>query len=352
MGLKLFFLLLSLTGTITLSKTQIPKSERQKVNKLTSLKDLQEFLHVNDGDFQYASTSEIVNADYCSPRLTTIEIPQPTEYNKYYWPKCTRVKRCGGCAEHESLACVPTTKGKVFKKVQVVRLNYDYYGAPSLTLDRVVGIDLETHTDCEQVCKVTEDDCDDKIHIYSSADCSCRCKPSLNTRCTHPKTWNKKTCRCTCPKLKACGHGLYFNKILCTCQHYRGYDGTNFASANASFVKQSEISKSGSNQLDSNRINSDGKPQTDLAKTDAAITNNQSTDDLDKGSSLMEILSTEGLRTTTMPTTIETTTEKKTTLKITKPSKAANICASKKCPPRWMPVLQRNGLCGCKPNFG
>jgi hypothetical protein len=47
--------------------------------------------------------------DYCSPRFQTVVIPRDSDPTVVYFPPCTRVKRCGGCAPAEVLACEPKT---------------------------------------------------------------------------------------------------------------------------------------------------------------------------------------------------------------------------------------------------
>lgn len=51
--------------------------------------------------------ADLAQYDYCSPRYQTVVIPRDTDPNIVYYPPCTRVLRCGGCAPAEVLACEP-----------------------------------------------------------------------------------------------------------------------------------------------------------------------------------------------------------------------------------------------------
>lgn len=53
------------------------------------------------------SMSDLAQYDYCSPRYQCVVIPRYTDPNVIYYPPCTRVLRCGGCAPSEVLTCAP-----------------------------------------------------------------------------------------------------------------------------------------------------------------------------------------------------------------------------------------------------
>lgn len=308
-------------------------------------KEAMRFITGTKNDSAFASDpSKMAAPDNCSPRKTTVIIDQPKELNHLFWPSCTRVMQCGGCSGHESQVCVPTHRGKTTTKINVVRVRLPYAGAATLEYVGMEMLEIESHTDCVEECRVKPEDCDDSVHVYSEEDCSCRCKKTKYVKCSDPKTWDTTTCSCRCPKVKRCRHGLHFSYDSCSCEHL---GSSRFASANTT----DDHEKSGTNQVIPNGREPMPKEIIDSHKS---VTQNQiETNNLPTfPSTSTTTFSTTTYSTTTATTTVpSTTTTTATTTSTTTPPPPRRKCRTRKCPFRWVKVRQKNGCWGCKPKL-
>lgn len=326
--------------------SQIPIDLAKELFSKKTYQEAMGFITGTKNDSIFASTpSKMAAPDNCSPRKTTVVIEQPKERNDLFWPSCTRVMKCGGCSGHESQVCVPTHRGKTKTKINVVRVRLPYAGAAAFEYVGMEMLEIESHTDCVEECRIKAEDCDDSVHVYSEQDCSCRCKKTKYVKCSDPKTWNKVTCSCQCPKVKKCTHGLYFSNDSCSCEHS---GSSKFASANASI----NIEKSGTNQILPNDRDQIGRP-VEIIDSRQEVTQKSNRIQTSPITSKRTVPTTTTTSTTTTATTT-TTTQLPTTASTTTTTMAPtpnSKCKPRRCPPRWVKIRQKNGCWGCKPRL-
>lgn len=56
----------------------------------------------------------------CMPELKTVPLVPETSTTAgvFYFPSCTRVKRCGGCCSHALLSCQPVQTEQIAMQVK------------------------------------------------------------------------------------------------------------------------------------------------------------------------------------------------------------------------------------------
>ncbi|XP_061184532.1 uncharacterized protein LOC133192555 [Saccostrea echinata] len=161
--------------------------------------------------------------DYCSPRYQTVVIPRDTDPAITYFPPCTRVLRCGGCAPSEVLSCEPRQTS--IKQVVVVRSRIPYPGSPETDFEEFEAKSIIQHDSCEPQCKVKPEHCNPVTQVYVSRDCSCICR-NRRTCPTDLHVWDEDTCSCKCAqKNDNCPGFSRFSDDTCRCELRHGVSG-------------------------------------------------------------------------------------------------------------------------------
>ncbi|XP_062621386.1 vascular endothelial growth factor C-like, partial [Saccostrea cucullata] len=173
------------------------------------------------------SFDNLAQYDYCSPRYQTVVIPRDTDPSITYFPPCTRVLRCGGCAPAEVLSCEPRQTS--IKQVVVVRSRIPYPGSPDTVFEALEPKDIVQHDSCEphtlKKCKVKPEHCNPVTQAYVSRDCSCICR-NRRTCPTDLHVWDEDTCTCKCAqKNDNCPGFSRFSEDTCRCELRHGVSG-------------------------------------------------------------------------------------------------------------------------------
>ncbi|KAL9879371.1 uncharacterized protein LOC119639092 isoform X1 [Glossina fuscipes] len=146
----------------------------------------------------------------CIPENSVVDLTPLNPKNNYF-PRCTRVKRCGGCCSTQWMSCQPT-KIEVIN-FQVYRYCYDE-GAKFCGLD---VIPVEQHLECKCDCRIKPEDCN-AFQRYQ--DCRCHCtNDEARSKCLQldHKTWDDVNCRCVCKQNENCTTGSYYDENQCKC---------------------------------------------------------------------------------------------------------------------------------------
>lgn len=53
------------------------------------------------------SDAKEINPALCMPEFQVISVKENPDPADIYFPACVRIKRCGGCCNHELLSCQP-----------------------------------------------------------------------------------------------------------------------------------------------------------------------------------------------------------------------------------------------------
>ncbi|XP_073833633.1 PDGF- and VEGF-related factor 1 isoform X3 [Musca autumnalis] len=146
----------------------------------------------------------------CIPEPTVVDLTPINPKNNYF-PRCTRVKRCGGCCSTPWMSCQPTKTEIV--NYQVYRYCYEH-GAKFCGLDI---IPVEQHLECKCDCRVKPKDCN-AYQTYE--DCRCHCtNTDARDKCLEleHKDWDENSCRCVCRQTENCTTGSYYDENQCKC---------------------------------------------------------------------------------------------------------------------------------------
>lgn len=97
------------------------------------------------------SNAIVASSVNCAPELQTIPLDhgEPKDRMVLYYPSCVRIQRCGGCCNHQSLSCEPTSKEIKNYRIMVISLN------PSLMakFQEYKIVPVEEHKSCTCECK-------------------------------------------------------------------------------------------------------------------------------------------------------------------------------------------------------
>ncbi|XP_075158501.1 PDGF- and VEGF-related factor 1 isoform X1 [Haematobia irritans] len=146
----------------------------------------------------------------CIPEPTVVDLT-PINPKSNYFPRCTRVKRCGGCCSTPWMSCQPTKTEIV--NYQVYRYCYEH-GAKFCGLD---VIPVEQHLECKCDCRIKPKDCN-PYQVYE--DCRCHCtNTDARDKCLEleHKDWDDESCRCVCRQTENCTTGSYYDENQCKC---------------------------------------------------------------------------------------------------------------------------------------
>ncbi|XP_003702304.1 PDGF- and VEGF-related factor 1 [Megachile rotundata] len=210
------------------SDNQLTKSLElaSRLNSITSVDEFLKLVHgVPETEFSITgrmgeagerSNAEKPTAATCMPELQTVPLKQDDDPSTFYFPSCTRVKRCGGCCNHSLFSCQPTavdTRNFEVVVTAIEPIGLAYKGK------RIVP--LEEHTKCECGCKIKEEHCNEK-QLYIPEECRCMCNNvDEEEKCyknSETKIWNPEHCACFCREAQECSTGFYFDQNTCRCR--------------------------------------------------------------------------------------------------------------------------------------
>lgn len=169
------------------------------------------------------SMSDLAQYDYCSPRYQCVVIPRYTDPNVIYYPPCTRVLRCGGCAPSEVLTCAP--KQTSVKHVVVFKSTIPYPGSPSTDYEGLQLVNITQHDSCEPTCTVKPYHCN-PLQSFIARECRCMCTNRGSVRCAPNQVWDEDTCSCKCAQtIDNCPGFSRFSDSTCGCELRQGVSG-------------------------------------------------------------------------------------------------------------------------------
>ncbi|XP_066927880.1 uncharacterized protein [Clytia hemisphaerica] len=148
----------------------------------------------------------------CAPYIDHVA----TDPNLYrYEPYFVKMHRCHGkhpVPNPKNEKCVPKMQnGK--DNVEIIVLT---------KLGNVHFLNITNHTDCEQRCVISQEDCT-PYEQFKSSTCGCSCNYSPSTgpkNCYAPFIWQQSACNCICPKdehSQVCAKRKVFSKEECGC---------------------------------------------------------------------------------------------------------------------------------------
>jgi len=153
----------------------------------------------------------------CQPEHITVPIELTNSSEKeFIYPSCTRLRRCGGCCNHELLSCLPSQI--TFKDLSILVLDLE------TGEDSKQTIQMEEHESCSCGCKVQPHHCN-PLQIHDPDGCECKCIGIA--RCPDDKIWDPVACECACRNQEDvhCSTGLVFDTDTCRCDKmYRRLD--------------------------------------------------------------------------------------------------------------------------------
>ncbi|KAI4495983.1 hypothetical protein M0802_008198 [Mischocyttarus mexicanus] len=199
----------------------------QQINAITSYEEFLKFINVPEeqkiqlagriGVNEEKSNAERPKPAGCIPELQTVSLRPENKLSTFYYPACTRVKRCGGCCSHHLLSCQPNEIETRNFEVIVSELTSD----SGVVYKNKEIIPVEEHTKCSCECKVKPEHCNEK-QSYKKNECRCvcvnndeenKCKANKNV-----KIWDSGTCTCACRDSEVCSTGSYFDNNTCRCR--------------------------------------------------------------------------------------------------------------------------------------
>ncbi|RUS75625.1 hypothetical protein EGW08_016618 [Elysia chlorotica] len=215
----------------------LPGREREAklsaLDRMMNVKNMEEFMSLltingrrvteNDMYSPYPSRSKlrisseggfVAKADHCSPREMTVdlELPEPNQ-RMVYFPRCTRLERCGGCDSSGHVSCVPEkTETRV---LNVAKAQVPFPESENLLFLGFEKVKVERHMSCRLQCNLSQEKCG-KLKLFLPSQCACVC-PEIG-RCRVPTEWDPQNCRCVCPKNQECPAGQKVNQINCRCE--------------------------------------------------------------------------------------------------------------------------------------
>lgn len=216
---------------------ELPISHARQLAEINSTADLLALLDpdsvdqrifMNGGEFSGRDIGEVPVPASCEPELQLVSLrPENlTGTRFYFYPTCTRVKRCNGCCNTNQLVCEPVANRTILYKVTIL----EYRGNGKR--DRFSHLELvpvEEHVKCKCQCRVKETDCNE-LQAYNPNNCRCECtnkedrNQCLQERQT--KQWNANTCTCDCiPRTEECTSGSHYDRSACKCIPQKPWPG-------------------------------------------------------------------------------------------------------------------------------
>ncbi|XP_011200376.2 balbiani ring protein 3 isoform X2 [Bactrocera dorsalis] len=169
----------------------------------------------------------------CMPESTVVPlIPLESSNDPKidYFPKCTRVKRCGGCCGSQLMSCQPAETETINFEV----IPFEVVGGRKMRLRGKDIVVVEQHTKCKCDCRIKAKDCK-QYQTYRPDKCSCECtNEDDELQCSKQghKYWDQTECRCVCRDSQSCTTGTIFDDSQCACIEITTTDdGSNAKSA-------------------------------------------------------------------------------------------------------------------------
>ncbi|XP_015185303.1 PREDICTED: vascular endothelial growth factor C [Polistes dominula] len=199
----------------------------QKINSMSTYEEFLKFINVPPekkvliasriGGGGEKSNAERPKPAGCIPENQTVSLRPENKFSTFYYPSCTRVKRCGGCCGHYLLSCQPIETETRNFEVIVSELNAD----STVSYKNKEIIPIEEHTKCKCDCKIKAQHCNKK-QAYRRNECSCVCMNiDEENKCKANKAvkiWDSETCTCACRENEICSTGFYFDNNTCRCR--------------------------------------------------------------------------------------------------------------------------------------
>ncbi|XP_041762749.1 uncharacterized protein LOC121588643 isoform X2 [Anopheles merus] len=165
----------------------------------------------------------------CEPdsELVSLRPENLTSSRYYYYPSCTRVKRCSGCCNTKQLVCEPTANRTILYKVTIL----EYRPNKKDRFSHRELVPIEEHVRCKCQCRVKAWHCNERQQ-YNANNCRCECTNRADRdECaleSDRKQWNPSTCTCDClPRNEDCTSGSHYDRNACKCvpNDFYAYDG-------------------------------------------------------------------------------------------------------------------------------
>lgn len=204
------------------------------LEQLEGVEDMSEFINkfvsTDSLDPQVAIQHKIGNANVerasiniakpanCIPESTVVPLEPLHPSNDpsiLYFPRCTRVKRCGGCCPSPLLSCQPVET----ETIDFTIFKVQYTGKSKMPLREQEHVLVDQHTKCKCDCKIKKEDCN-AYQVYDKSQCRCNCTNyNARDKCLSEddKIWDYETCKCKCRENQECTTGTYFDDHLCKC---------------------------------------------------------------------------------------------------------------------------------------
>uniref|UniRef100_A0A182NVH4 Platelet-derived growth factor (PDGF) family profile domain-containing protein n=1 Tax=Anopheles dirus TaxID=7168 RepID=A0A182NVH4_9DIPT len=207
---------------------QLPINYARQLSELNSTADILNLLDPDSVDQRvFMDGGEYSGRDIgvdpvpaaCEPesQLVSLRPENLTGTRFYYYPTCTRVKRCSGCCNTNQLVCEPVANRTILYKVAIL----EYRSGKKDRFSHRELVPVEEHMRCKCQCRVKESDCTER-QLYNPNNCRCECtnKEDRN-RCLQErqlKQWNPSTCSCDClPRNEECTSGSHYDRSACKC---------------------------------------------------------------------------------------------------------------------------------------
>lgn len=157
--------------------------------------------------------NRIASRAECVPEPRTIVLNNSeTDANVILFPKCVRVKRCGGCCG-DFMECVPAKIS--IKSLRLARITVQ----SKINEHSQEIVKVEVHDACKCTCKVKAQDCSPEIYRYREDLCKCECLNTIQEmgcqRMGALKFWDTESCMCRCRYRLHCSTGLRFSHDTC-----------------------------------------------------------------------------------------------------------------------------------------
>ncbi|XP_058789624.1 balbiani ring protein 3 [Phymastichus coffea] len=202
----------------------------KRINSIESDQDFYELFQVYPTPQSYSPvlleriagderSSKVIKAKpaICMPEVQVVPVVENADPSEFYFPSCVRMKRCGGCCNHELLSCQVTALET--RNYEILVTKVDKYSGENIVFKKIVPLD--EHTACLCDCTKKEKDCTDK-QFYLKEECRCSCKNSDEEyKCqqqNEKKYWDPNSCSCHCRKVEECFTNAYFDPNSCSCK--------------------------------------------------------------------------------------------------------------------------------------
>ncbi|GFR81848.1 vascular endothelial growth factor A [Elysia marginata] len=152
--------------------------------------------------------------DHCSPREMTVDLElRNADPDLVYYPRCTKVMRCGGCCSSKHVSCEPVEVER--SVLNVLKGQVPFPEADYLIFADFEKVLVERHLSCRTRCKLSQSKCG-AHKTFLPRQCACACNKTQS--CDGNRVWDPETCRCTCARTRKCMRGQIFSQESCQCK--------------------------------------------------------------------------------------------------------------------------------------